>query len=280
MPPTDRPLPSRPESRDVAELRALRVRHAELAPAVDMQIELIELARRIQLRVTTPTLPLIAERQRRLEQGTRVLEFRDLPLAWPEVRLAARQTADILNRYDLLDRADHTRLVAIVRDEVDLEPAVRGWYAGEPSDNATARPALLDEVLQLSMRPFLARAVEVAQRGLELGVWRRPSCPFCAGPPDFAVYPDDDRRLLFCSRCGGRWEWEATACVWCQEDRASRLPSFLSADRRYRICACDSCRKYLKAYNARGAARPVMPVVDAIATLPLDAAAAQRGYGA
>jgi hypothetical protein len=32
--------------------------------------------------------------------------------------------------------------------------------------------------------------------------------------------------------------------------------------------------------DARGAARPVLPVVDTIATLPLDAAAAQRGYGA
>jgi len=38
------------------------------------------------------------------------------------------------------------------------------------------------------------------------------------------------------------------------------------------------CRRYLKAYDARRASRPVMPVVDTIATLPLDAAAMQRGY--
>ena len=48
--------------------------------------------------------------------------------------------------------------------------------------------------------------------------------------------------------------------------------------RRYRLCACDGCRRYLKAYNAKGASRPVMPVVDTIATLPLDAAAVQHGY--
>jgi hypothetical protein len=34
----------------------------------------------------------------------------------------------------------------------------------------------------------------------------------------------------------------------------------------------------LKAYDGRGASRPVMPIVDTIATLPLDAAAIQKGY--
>lgn len=279
MRPTDRPLPSRPESREVSELRALGERHPELSPAVDMQVELLELSRRLQARVTSPTLPSVAERQRRLGEGRRVLDFADLPLDWPEVRLSARQTADILHRYDLLERADHVRLCALVRDDADLLPAVRRWYSPESAGEASVAP-MLDELLHLALRPFLSRAAEVAARGLDLSLWRRPSCPFCASPPDFAVYTTDDERLLLCSRCVGRWQWQATGCVWCQEVRASRLPSFLSADRRYRVCACDSCKKYLKAYNARGAARPVLPLVDAIATLPLDAAAAQRGYSA
>jgi len=44
------------------------------------------------------------------------------------------------------------------------------------------------------------------------------------------------------------------------------------------VYACDECRRYLKAYDGRRASRPVMPMVDAVATLPLDAAAIQRGY--
>jgi formate dehydrogenase maturation protein FdhE len=44
------------------------------------------------------------------------------------------------------------------------------------------------------------------------------------------------------------------------------------------VYACDVCRRYLKAYDSRHAPRPVMVSVDAIATLPLDAAAMQRGY--
>jgi hypothetical protein len=34
----------------------------------------------------------------------------------------------------------------------------------------------------------------------------------------------------------------------------------------------------LKAFDARRASRSVMPAVDAVATLPLDAAAMQKGY--
>ena len=44
--------------------------------------------------------------------------------------------------------------------------------------------------------------------------------------------------------------------------------------------ACDVCTRYVKAYDGRRATRPVMPIVDSIATLPLDAAAIQRGYSA
>ncbi len=71
---------------------------------------------------------------------------------------------------------------------------------------------MLDEVLQLALRPFFIRAVEVAERGLDLGAWQRPWCPFCGGAPDFAVFQGDDERQLICSRCAGRWQWDAVAC--------------------------------------------------------------------
>jgi len=38
------------------------------------------------------------------------------------------------------------------------------------------------------------------------------------------------------------------------------------------------CLRYIKAYDARRAGRPLMVAVDSVATLPLDAAAIQRGY--
>ena len=279
----ERPRPARPETRDLSELRALKARLPELTPAIDMQVELVELHRRIQLRVSTPSPVPATERQARLRQGRRVLDLTDVPIQWADAGLAARQTADILHRHDVLDTTDHRRLVALVREGSDLAPLVAAWYAetahGPGTDApASARPALLDDVLQLALRPFFGRAVEVAERGLDLSDWSRPWCPFCGASPDFAVYLDDDHRQLICSRCIGRWDWDAVGCPWCPMRDRRHLPTFGSADQLYRLCACDGCRRYLKAYNTRGATRPVMLAVDTIATLPLDAAAAQRGY--
>ena len=63
-----------------------------------------------------------------------------------------------------------------------------------------------------------------------------------------------------------------------EDDDRALITSFATRDGRYRVAACDVCRRYIKAYDARHANRPVMVSVDSIATLPLDAAAMQRGY--
>jgi len=72
--------------------------------------------------------------------------------------------------------------------------------------------------------------------------------------------------------------FDPVACPFCDNTDRTRITSFATRDGRYRVYACDVCRKYLKAYDARNAARPVMVAVDTIATLPLDAAAMQKGY--
>jgi FdhE protein len=96
--------------------------------------------------------------------------------------------------------------------------------------------------------------------------------------PEFGVItPNADRRLI-CGRCLGQWAFDQFACPFCDNTDRGRITSFATRDGRYRVYACDVCRKYLKAYDARNASRPVMVSVDTIATLPLDAAAMQKGY--
>jgi len=85
-------------------------------------------------------------------------------------------------------------------------------------------------------------------------------------------------RHLICGRCSGQWPFAGPTCPFCSNADRSRITSFATRDGRYRVYACDVCRRYLKAYDARRAQRPVMVAVDTIATLPLDAAAMQRGY--
>ena len=268
------------------ELKQLKTSNPELASAVDMQLALVDAQRRVQARVPLPWIQAdpgwLASQQ---SAGRPAIRFSDIPLDWSDFRLTVRQTADILNRFDALDRVEHQQILALVRAGNALEPLVLGWYnASSGVDGVSAReripagaPQSLDQVLVLAMRPFLARCAEALQR-IDFSGWRHGHCPYCGWEPDFAVItPSADRRLI-CGRCVAQWAYNPLACPFCTNDDRALITSFATRDGRYRVYACDVCRRYLKAYDSRHAARPVLVSVDTIATLPLDAAAMQRGY--
>jgi len=272
----------------VIELKQLRAAQPELASAIDMQIELVDMQRRVQSRVPLPWIQVDPEWQKAQQTAGRPLvRFKDIPLEWSDFRLTLRQTADILHRFDALERADYDRIVALGRDGNALEPAVAAWYeATSGVDAATSSrsraasdaTAALDQVLVLALRPFLARCAEALAQRVDLGGWSHGHCPVCGWEPDFAVITPSADRRLFCGRCVAQWSFPSLTCPFCANDDRALITSFATRDGRYRVSACDVCRRYIKAYDARRAQRPVMVAVDSIATLPLDAAAMQRGY--
>ena len=288
----DRPSPgSRSESREVAELRGLKQRQPELREAVDMHIELVELHRRIRGRVPTPSFVLSADTLSRHRAEARpVLRFEEIPLELTDLRLLVRQVADVLRRYGALDDSDYQKVQTLGRD-MKLLATVGEWYRRVAEHQAasvgvsraaaamTADDAgMLGQVLTLAMRPFLSRCAEVLQQRPELSDWHHPHCALCGGEPDFAVITPSADRHLICGRCTLQWRFEPLTCPYCgNSDRAS-ITSFATPDGQYRVYACDHCTRYLKAYDGRRASRPFMPMVDSVATLPLDAAAIQRGY--
>jgi FdhE protein len=108
--------------------------------------------------------------------------------------------------------------------------------------------------------------------------WRRGTCPLCGGAPDFAAIAAGGQRRLICGRCHTTWPVDALACPFCGERDAGRITSLATAGGPYRVAACTSCGRYLKAIDTRRAGRAVIPAVDAIATLPLDAVILRRGF--
>jgi Protein involved in formate dehydrogenase formation len=273
---------ARAESREVKELRSLKEAQPDLASAADMQIELLGAQRRVQSRVS---LPAAAFDRRKPDNSQRrpVLQFKDIPIDWTDFRLMVRQTADILRRFETLEPSDYERIQALARNG-QIEAVVAGWYGSamtpgrRKTDRNNREGELLDQVLLLAMRPFLARCAEALLPRLELTEWRQPSCPLCGGEPEFAYINPAAERLLICGRCTGQWHYDAIACPYCENMDRKQITSFTSRDGRYRIYACDVCHRYLKAFDGRDGSRPVLLAVDSIATLPLDAAAIQRGY--
>jgi hypothetical protein len=280
------PRPPRAEPREIGELKQLKVDQPELADAIDMQIELVDMQRRIQARVPLPWIQpekdWLAAQQR---TGRPVVRFEDIPLDWTDFRLTLRQTAAILHRFEAIERAEHQHIEVLARDGNALQPLVTAWYTATSGVNGATEARYVDEaspnldqLLVLSIRPFLARCAEVLVQRIDLSAWHHGHCPFCGWEPDFAVITPSAERRLICGRCSAQWTFPALACPFCANDDRTRITSFATRDGRYRVSACDVCKRYLKAYDGRNVTRPVMMAVDGIATLPLDAAAMQRGY--
>lgn len=279
----------RAEPRELAELKRLKLRQPELSEAVDLHVALLELQHRVKARVPTPWIDVTPEwLKTQHAAGRPLLRFEDIPLDWSDFRLVFRQTADLLLRFGAVEADDHAVLLSLSREGNTLEPVVVRWFetAAAPERLAGgAPPALpvatevLDQVLGLAMRPFLERCAEVVQQRADFSTWTHAHCPLCGGEPEFGVLTSAGDRVLICGRCTARWSFDASTCPYCGNADRARLPSFSSGDGVYRLYACDACRRYIKAYNAPVGGRPVMLALDSVATLPLDAAAVQRGYG-
>lgn len=270
---------ARQDPREVAELRALAERQPELSAAASLQIELVSALRRVQTRTATASTVLSDEdMSARLSSGRPLVDFDRLSIDWNEARLLFRLIAEALRRHDALDVGAAARLQEIGRSQ-ELPDLARRWF-----DEGSGNPSIemLDEVLAWSMRPFLIRTADVLQQrsaqAVPFGAWKRGVCPVCGGEPDFACITTANERLLICGRCQTRWPTEPITCPFCGESDKQRITSFATPDGTYRVAACQSCKRYLKTLDGRRAGRAVIPAVDSIATLPLDAVVMQRGF--
>ncbi len=278
------PKPQRPDPREIVELRQLKEEQPDLAQAVDLQIQLLQLQRRVQTRVPLPSMNLDAVvLDTALATGKPILGFEQVPIDWSDLRFLVRSTADAMRTHDAIEAEDYRRIEMLTRDADRLTPAVRNWYETSRPQPAgggqvSADIAGLEPLLVQAMRPFLSRCAEAVMARSSFAGWLHGNCPLCGGEPDFSVITPAAERLLICSRCTTRWRFSQIGCPFCLNADRQRITSFATRDGLYRLNGCDVCQRYLKAYDARSAARPVMPAVDSIATLPLDAAAVQRGY--
>ena len=106
-------------------------------------------------------------------------------------------------------------------------------------------------------------------------------CPQCGSKPQLAVIrPEGDggKRMLLCSLCQSEWDFRRILCPACGEENHEKLPRYTAEDfPAVRVEACDTCRHYLKSVD-RTVNGLAVPVVDEIATAPLDLWAVEHDY--
>jgi FdhE protein len=106
-------------------------------------------------------------------------------------------------------------------------------------------------------------------------------CPFCNRKPTLGVLRqmgDGGARSLVCSFCLSEWEFRRLVCPGCGEEDDRKLPIFTAGEFDYiRVEGCESCKTYIKTIDLTKNGR-AEPLVDELASAPLDLWAAEHGY--
>jgi hypothetical protein len=107
------------------------------------------------------------------------------------------------------------------------------------------------------------------------------TCPLCRCRPIVAVLRregDGAKKSLICMLCAHEWGFRRLYCPACGEEREPQM-AFYSAPEiaHVRVDVCDSCHTYLKSVDLTKTGLAI-PIVDELATIPLDLWAREHGY--
>jgi FdhE protein len=196
---------------------------------------------------------------------------------WPAIsRIAPAFVAD-LHRVSPPAIADRLLTLTSVSEHHWAALIDAYWSSGgrEPADVDELRLFVVEATLQ----PF----AEVVARRNDAPLARPPDdrCPRCTGIPIVSVLREEGhgaRRSLLCGICFTEWPALRLTCTACGESRFESLPVFRAEEfDAIRVDACESCQTYLKTVDLTKDGTAV-PIVDDLASLPLDLWARDKGY--
>jgi FdhE protein len=162
----------------------------------------------------------------------------------------------------------------------DLDTAMAVGGAEEEWEDA-ARAAKSGERLLawIYLQPYAEYLADQREKTVVDGA---PStCPLCGGKPVVGVLRsegDGAKKSLICMLCAHEWGFRRIYCPACGEEREPQM-AFYSAPEiaHVRVDVCDTCHTYLKSIDLTKTGLAV-PVVDELATIPLDLWAREHGY--
>jgi formate dehydrogenase maturation protein FdhE len=156
------------------------------------------------------------------------------------------------------------------------------WTAHTASDaQGLLSLAFLQPYAQLIRSRSSSRSSPLSRSSARPNQHTHALCPFCRRKPAVGVLRqqgDGGARSLICSFCSAEWEFRRLVCPGCGEEDDKKLPLFTTDDfTNIRVECCDSCKTYLKTVDLTKDGR-AEPIVDELASAPLDLWARDRGY--
>jgi FdhE protein len=146
--------------------------------------------------------------------------------------------------------------------------------------NTDETPDAPEEFLALAFLQPYAEFVR-SHASLQLDGYTHSLCPFCNRKPALGVLRplgDGARRNLVCGFCLCEWEFRRIVCAGCGQEDQAKLPVYTAEQLPHvRVECCDVCKTYIKSVDLakNGLADPL---VDELASVPLDLWAQEHGY--
>ena len=135
------------------------------------------------------------------------------------------------------------------------------------------------------LQPYASWLTEIGARPVDRSLRRGENrCPFCDGKPQVSVLQiketssESGGRDLICANCLSAWPFRRVVCANCGEENPVRMGYYHSAEYDHvRVEACDTCKYYIKAVDLTKYGFAV-PLIDEVASAPLDLWIRERGY--
>lgn len=279
------PEPSPEVSRSQEVLRQLATERPSVAVHAALVADLLPFCCRGE---EVPDLPYSEEEwNSKLSQGSPLLRGLRLPFPAEQVQRSWSEICNTLSRHGR--KHDVSPLVAISKERPKfLEELIEALLAGDAvslahtAESLGLDAALTATVLRFTLLPFLTTLAASLAALRQRTDWDRGHCPTCGSWPLLGELRGlEQRRFLRCGWCATEWEFPRLRCLFCGTRDVAVL-GYLHVEGeedRLRAARCDSCRGYVKTMaTLQGLSLPELLVAD-LATLHLDLAAAERGYG-
>jgi FdhE protein len=209
----------------------------------------------------------------RLERATGTVSF-----SLPDADLS-ELVASFPQFLKLVEEKAPTRLAQVAHDLRNSDPNFWHDLFTECWTHIDA-PTDPKEFLVLAFLQPYAELVR-SQANLRLEGYSSLLCPFCNRKPALGVLRqqgDGGRRSLLCGFCLAEWEFRRVICPGCGQEDHAKLPVYTAEELPYvRVECCDACQTYIKSIDLtkNGLAEPI---VDELASVPLDLWAQEHGY--
>jgi len=288
---------TREELRAAANRRwdALRLARPDLAPAIDLQHQLLTIVIDTAHAIGSSPLPRLSLPPKylaaKLARAVPIFAGEPIPVPLGLLRESLLALCDVLAEGGAGDSATHIKN-AITSGSLEAGSLLTASFARDQHAIRTGAvhrglaPDLVWLIAELATTGF-AHALQhlifdhrpEETLGAACANWNAGYCLACGSWPALAECAAG-HRVLRCSFCAAAWELNRYACIYCGEAGepfVTAAPDEERKDRRVEICG--TCHAYLKTIDLAALSPfPLVAIAD-METMDLDLAAMEHGYG-